>query len=98
MKLQARNFVVRKPETIDITMFFKKFCIATRTRKALVFGQGLFSIPISLEFLKMVELRPGYIIIEQDFEDKVRGFCKTCTMPRCCAAFFAAQIYEMECE
>lgn len=33
MKLQARNFVVRKPETIDITMFFKKFCIATRTRK-----------------------------------------------------------------
>ena len=30
MKLQARNFVVRKPETIDITMFFKKFCIATR--------------------------------------------------------------------
>ena len=33
MKLQARNFVVRKPETIDITMFFKKFCIATRTTK-----------------------------------------------------------------
>lgn len=33
MKLQARNFVVRKPETIDITMFFKKFCIATRTMK-----------------------------------------------------------------
>ena len=45
MKLQARNFVVRKPETIDITMFFKKFCIATRTKpnslKALSF-QGLF--------------------------------------------------------
>ena len=35
MKLQARNFVVRKPETIDITMFFKKFCIATRTTKVL---------------------------------------------------------------
>lgn len=33
MKLQARNFVVRKPETIDITVFFKKFCIATRTTK-----------------------------------------------------------------
>lgn len=33
MKLQARNFVVRKPETIDITMFFKKFCIATRTKR-----------------------------------------------------------------
>lgn len=33
MKLQARNFVVRKPETIDITMFFKKFCIATRTKQ-----------------------------------------------------------------
>ena len=45
MKLQARNFVVRKPETIDITMFFKKFCIATRTSKkslkALCF-QGFF--------------------------------------------------------
>lgn len=36
MKLQARNFVVRKPETIDITMFFKKFCIATRTKKSTV--------------------------------------------------------------
>ena len=35
MKLQARNFVVRKPETIDITMFFKKFCIATRTKEKL---------------------------------------------------------------
>lgn len=34
MKLQARNFVVRKPETIDITMFFKKFCIATRTKSS----------------------------------------------------------------
>ena len=37
MKLQARNFVVRKPETIDITMFFKKFCIATRTTEPLIF-------------------------------------------------------------
>ena len=36
MKLQARNFVVRKPETIDITMFFKKFCIATRTKSVTV--------------------------------------------------------------
>ena len=34
MKLQARNFVVRKPEIIDITMFFKKFCIATRTNES----------------------------------------------------------------
>lgn len=34
MKLQARNFVVRKPKTVDITVFFKKFCIATRTKKA----------------------------------------------------------------
>lgn len=45
MKLQARNFVVRKPETIDITMFFKKFCIATRTiEKALKLKlfQGFF--------------------------------------------------------
>ena len=41
MKLQARNFVVRKPETIDITMFFKKFCIATRT-KASNLGSRLF--------------------------------------------------------
>ena len=35
MKLQARNFVVRKPKTVDITVFFKKFCIATRTIKVL---------------------------------------------------------------
>ena len=40
MKLQARNFVVRKPETIDITMFFKKFCIATRTKKTTVLDYG----------------------------------------------------------
>jgi len=33
MKLQTRSFVVRKPETIDITAFFKKFCIATRTKE-----------------------------------------------------------------
>ena len=32
MKLQARNIVVRKPETVDITAFFKKFCIASRTK------------------------------------------------------------------
>lgn len=32
MKLQTRSFVARKPETIDITAFFKKFCIATRTK------------------------------------------------------------------
>lgn len=36
MKLQTRSFVVRKPETIDITAFFKKFCIATRTKNAKV--------------------------------------------------------------
>ena len=41
MKLQARNFVVRKPETIDITMFFKKFCIATRTKKQISLLAGL---------------------------------------------------------
>ena len=35
MKLQTRSFVARKPETIDITAFFKKFCIATRTNKNL---------------------------------------------------------------
>ena len=46
MKLQARNFVVRKPKTVDITVFFKKFCIATRTkigstpRGAANFGAG----------------------------------------------------------
>ena len=44
MKLQARNFVVRKPETIDITMFFKKFCIATRTmKKAFAVANAFFS-------------------------------------------------------
>ena len=32
MKLQARDFVARKPGTVDITAFFKKFCIATRTK------------------------------------------------------------------
>ena len=42
MKLQARNFVVRKPETIDITMFFKKFCIATRTKKEMTVYDGHF--------------------------------------------------------
>lgn len=36
MKLQARNFVVRKPETVDITALFEKFCIATRTRSVTV--------------------------------------------------------------
>lgn len=50
MKLQARNFVVRKPETIDITMFFKKFCIATRTKKAR--KQMLSSLFIVLLFTK----------------------------------------------
>ena len=33
MKLQARIFVVRKPKTVDITAFFKKFCITTHTTK-----------------------------------------------------------------
>ena len=42
MKLQARNFVVRKPETIDITMFFKKFCIATRTKSPSCFRRTGF--------------------------------------------------------
>lgn len=42
MKLQARNFVVRKPETIDITMFFKKFCIATRTMSLLQMQKAHF--------------------------------------------------------
>jgi len=49
MKLQARNFVVRKPETIDITMFFKKFCIATRTRKVLKSSDfRTFFLPFSI--------------------------------------------------
>ena len=50
MKLQARNFVVRKPETIDITMFFKKFCIATRTKKGpytMCMGLSLLQTPFS---------------------------------------------------
>ncbi len=42
MKLQTRSFVVRKPETIDITAFFKKFCIATRTINAVGLSQQRF--------------------------------------------------------
>lgn len=53
MKLQARNFVVRKPETIDITMFFKKFCIATRTTAKKSAGAN---VPSAL----FVYLRPGF--------------------------------------
>ena len=51
MKLQTRSFVVRKPETIDITAFFKKFCIATRTRKsaALARERPIFGFPDTLE-------------------------------------------------
>lgn len=49
MKIQTRSFVARKPETIDITAFFKKFCIATRTiRKELAFaGAFLYEIASS---------------------------------------------------
>ena len=46
MKLQARNFVVRKPETIDITMFFKKFCIATRTMTGVLIGFDPLRTPV----------------------------------------------------
>ena len=57
MKLQARNFVVRKPETIDITMFFKKFCIATRTNKVDNFDTiGIETIGLIL-FVKMLDLQ-----------------------------------------
>ena len=43
MKIQTRSFVARKPETIDITAFFKKFCIATRTiRKELAFAGAFY--------------------------------------------------------
>lgn len=34
MKL-CKKKVVRKPKTVDITGFFKKFCIAIRTNKVL---------------------------------------------------------------
>ena len=40
MKLQTRSFVARKPETIDITAFFKKFCITTRTIEKSLKPQG----------------------------------------------------------
>ena len=44
MKLQTRSFVARKPETIDITVFFKKFCITTRTmKKAFAVANAFFS-------------------------------------------------------
>ena len=59
MKLQARNFVVRKPETIDITMFFKKFCIATRTIKVLISQEiGTFSVflcPITCSLFSLTQ-------------------------------------------
>ena len=48
MKLQARNFAVQKPETIDITMFFKKFCIATRTIER--------TIQFALFFLQIIKV------------------------------------------
>lgn len=51
MKLQARNFVVRKPETIDITMFFKKFCIATRTKVLKLKGFSLEFFSFTLDSL-----------------------------------------------
>ena len=53
MKLQARNFVVRKPETIDITMFFKKFCIATRTNEE--------APSLSLELLRLFTVKAARI-------------------------------------
>ena len=38
----TRYFSVRMPETIDITGFFKKFCIATRTRSSTQVGTRFF--------------------------------------------------------
>ena len=38
----ARKEVVRKPKTVDITGFFKKFCIATRTTKKPRYLLGFF--------------------------------------------------------
>ena len=55
MKLQARNFVVRKPKTVDITVFFKKFCIATRTKnplKSLISEDFIFIRNYELTFKK----------------------------------------------
>lgn len=54
MKLQARNFVVRKPETIDITMFFKKFCIATRTSMSVHNGFMLWTLILLFNFIRFV--------------------------------------------
>jgi hypothetical protein len=71
MKLQARNFVVRKPETIDITMFFKKFCIATRTKSVTVVDTisttVIFYFPPSEEwFLRKAGLFPNISVHRRD--------------------------------
>ena len=71
MKLQARNFVVRKPETIDITMFFKKFCIATRTKSVTVVDTisttVIFYFPPSEEwFLRKAGLFPNISVQRRD--------------------------------
>jgi len=55
MKLQTRSFVVRKPETIDITAFFKKFCIATRTkqkaRKPMFSSLFIMHLPLQINYI-----------------------------------------------
>lgn len=56
MKLQARNFVVRKPETIDITMFFKKFCIATRTKGKTSFKRMRFFLWSEINLFEICEM------------------------------------------
>lgn len=92
MKLQARNFVVRKPETIDITMFFKKFCIATRTNDTTVsLNQAAFKLitdrlpqssPLILKALCEIGALAGAHTNSSTFRTKIRVIdstgCRQC--------------------
>jgi len=42
MKLKQEKMLSESPKTIDITGFFKKFCIATRTTKKTAHLGGFF--------------------------------------------------------
>ena len=62
----TRYFSVRMPETIDITGFFKKFCIATRTSVALdpIFvGSAFFFI----FYLRQVRAAVGLFLSHHSF-------------------------------
>jgi len=71
MKLQTRSFVARKPETIDITAFFKKFCIATRTKSVTVVDTISTTVifyfpPFEEWFLRKAGLFPNISVHRRD--------------------------------